>query len=182
MSTRSLTVVYSDGKHVVAQYGQYDGYPDGKGSTALQFCLDYLQCHQGRELFKKKLKNVEFFKSGSCEENVYTQSGDGSNVLQMIADAPAHAKIVLEDDLEFAADSLFCEWVYVIDLDKCTFEVYEGFNKKPLSDGERFKHLAVVENGYYQVRRIITYSLDALPIEEDFLAYFCGDYRDEEDD
>lgn len=46
--------------------------------------------------------------------------------------------IGLVNSEEFAADSLFCEWAYVIDLDKNTFEVYQGFNKKPIDKTERF--------------------------------------------
>lgn len=33
---------------------------------------------------------------------------------------------------------MFCEWAYVIDLQKGTFEVYEGFQKEPISEDERF--------------------------------------------
>lgn len=39
--------------------------------------------------------------------------------------------------LEFANDSLFCEWAYVVDLDKEVFEVYGGSEKK--HDRHRFK-------------------------------------------
>ena len=35
MGTRNLTMVISNGKTKVAQYGQWDGYPDGQGMTAL---------------------------------------------------------------------------------------------------------------------------------------------------
>ncbi len=39
------------------------------------------------------------------------------------------------DSHAFLADSLFCEWAYVVNLDERTFEVYEGFNKDPNGDG-----------------------------------------------
>ena len=42
------------------------------------------------------------------------------------------------NDLDFAQDSLFCEWAYVIDFDTNTFEVFKGFNRTPLTEGERF--------------------------------------------
>lgn len=35
MGTRNLTAVYLDGQYKVAQYGQWDGYPEGQGITAL---------------------------------------------------------------------------------------------------------------------------------------------------
>ena len=35
----------------------------------------------------------------------------------------------LVNEKAFAGDSLFCEWAYVLDLDKETLEIYHGFNK-----------------------------------------------------
>ena len=38
MGTRNLTLVKDkEGKTKVAQYGQWDGYPEGQGSTILNF-------------------------------------------------------------------------------------------------------------------------------------------------
>lgn len=40
MGTRNLTAVYLDGQYKVAQYGQWDGYPEGQGITVLTFLRD----------------------------------------------------------------------------------------------------------------------------------------------
>ena len=37
MGTRNLTCVVVEGQHRIAQYGQWDGHPDGQGATALNF-------------------------------------------------------------------------------------------------------------------------------------------------
>lgn len=37
MGTRNLTMVILGGKHVIAQYAQWDGYPSGQGKTVLEF-------------------------------------------------------------------------------------------------------------------------------------------------
>jgi len=56
MGTRNLTVVISGGKRVVAQYGQWDGYPSGQGATALNF----LSSEGSLDKLKKTLEKVRF--------------------------------------------------------------------------------------------------------------------------
>ena len=93
----------------------------------------------------------------------------------------------LEDNSDFAADSLFCEWAYVVDLDKGTFEVYKGFNKTPLGKGQRFRymqdlnlHLRKDNDGkfepakYYPVRHLVTFKLKDLPNKDGFLRECLG--------
>ena len=42
---------------------------------------------------------------------------------------------VMPDNLDFAQDSLFCEWAYVVDLDAGVLEVYKGFQTEPHDHG-----------------------------------------------
>lgn len=80
----------------------------------------------------------------------------------------------------FVADSLFCEYAYVIDLDKNTFEVYEGFIKTPLSEEDRFCFLQERrrDETYYPVKLVKSYALNSLPSEEEFL----NDFEEDEDE
>lgn len=191
MGTRHLTIVIQKEKPVVAQYGQWDGYPEGQGVTVLNF-LRTVDMNR----FKKRLKDVrfmnkrdesslkKFMKKIGAENGLldmdqaklyynqypYLSRNHGAEILQMIYDSVG--KVVLQNSISFAADSLFCEWAYLIDLDKNVLEVYEGFNQTPLEDGQRFKDLVNVEyftGTYYPIRHVKTYPLDELPTDEDFV-------------
>ena len=101
----------------------------------------------------------------------------GSGILQLIQDSNRQLK--LTDSLNFANDSLSCRWGYVIDLDKNTFEVYEGANKTPLDETERFytmqdklKPIDILDTTYYPVKYVVGFDLDDLPTEEEFLENF----------
>ncbi|WP_270828935.1 hypothetical protein [Aeromonas sp. QDB20] len=187
MGTRNLTCVVVDGEYRIAQYGQWDGYPSGQGATALQFLLS-----MNRESFITKLRAARFATDedldaiqaeldaaapGSssrmmAEGGKYQQfSRDlGANILNIVA--KAEPGILLKDRRSFAADSLFCEWAYVVDFDKGTFEVFQGFNEAPVPEGERFHWITSDDPspGYYPVRLVKTYQLDALPTHAQFLA------------
>jgi hypothetical protein len=190
MGTRNLTVVFSDGEYKVAQYGQWDGYPDGQGATALEFCQKHLATAYQRQLFKEKLEACRFIteeehdnlwkrqglpehqevggmKFSSCNDanhfrEVYPSlSRDtGAGILELILNAKA--EVPLTNSIEFAGDSLFCEWAYIIDLDKEALEVYKGFNKTSLEPEERFAYLKG-EDKYYPIRHLISFSLNDLP-------------------
>ncbi len=58
MGTRNLTLVKDkEGKTKVAQYGQWDGYPEGQGTTILNF----IRSKENRGALAEVLKNVRFF-------------------------------------------------------------------------------------------------------------------------
>ena len=85
----------------------------------------------------------------------------GSDLIKLILEA--NETLLVNKDLEFAADSLFCEWCYVVDLDKKTFEVYKGFNKDPLREDERFYFMNEhIRNEYQPVRFFASVNFDDL--------------------
>lgn len=198
MGTRNLTMVISNGETKVAQYGQWDGYPEGQGVTALNFLTN-----TDLNKFKEKLNSVKFIngtkqkeidkwlKSIGCENgwmtgeqaNLYHEKyplltrDNGADILNLIMESEEEINWVT-DSSEFAADSLFCEWAYVIDLDKNTFEVYEGFNIEPLTINDRFYYLTAEsekehrDKQYYPVRMIKSFDLNNLPFEDEFINSF----------
>ena len=200
MGTRNLTAVYIDGEYKIAQYGQWDGYPEGQGKTTLYFARKLADENFRRE-FSKKVRACRWITKEEIDAiNAKVKSGEikdwtrqypelwrdaGAKILQMVMD---RGGLSLENDIEFAADSLLCEWAWVIDLDKNTFEGFYGFNQTPIDSDERFYFLVDKErtthNGehYCCVRLGKAYSLDDLPSDEQFFEDFKDDEDSFEDD
>jgi len=184
MGTRGLTAVYHDGSYRVAQYGQWDHYPEGQGLTVLDFCAANLTTPDKRQAFATCLNKVRFStdegelrSTRTIPGTPYASRDHGAGILGLIQEA--QGEVVLFNHIDFAGESLFCEWAYVVDLDKATLEVFKGFNKTPLDPSERFASIAK-KSDYEPVRLVGSFSLDALPSEEEFLAKF--DTGDEEDE
>lgn len=186
MGTRNLIAVFFDGEYRVAQYSQWDGYPEGQGATCLNFCQKLSDGGFRRE-FEQKLKACswatseyidainERIKSGELDDytRVYPElSRDtGADILELVYKSENGLK--LRNRINFAANSLFCEYVWVIDLDKNTFEGYEGFNAEALTENERFYFLSdKAEDGYMPVKLVAEWQLDNLPTLDEMCAAF----------
>lgn len=74
------------------------------------------------------------------------------------------------NSIAFAKDSLFCEWAYVVDLDRQTFEVYRGFNTTPPPKCSRFFSDTPNDGGYYPIAPLASWSLRRLPDVQRFVA------------
>lgn len=200
MGTRNLTMVISNGETKIAQYGQWDGYPDGQGATILDFLSK-----SDLNVFREKLFLCRFIDNKFIEEEyrkvghkggewvdtniaaafnrIHPQLSRGvaGDILEFVY--KSDTEVLLKNEENFAADSLFCEWAYVVDLDKNTFEVYEGFNMEPLAPEDRFFYLESKRSGkYYPVKMIGSYSLNELPTEKQFLADLIPKEEEEEEE
>ena len=194
MGTRHLTAIYINGEYKVAQYGQWDGYPEGQGMTCLNFARRIADKIE-REKFAAKVRAAQWITEAEVDEineRITRESitnwqelypaltrDTGSEILNVIMNAPDGIK--LDNQIEFAAESLFCEWAWVIDLDAGTFEGFKGFNtERELTPEDRFYFLRDKEDKspatsgdvYHCVILKAKWSLDALPTDEDFLAAF----------
>ena len=184
MGTRNLTMVIHEGQTKVAQYGQWDGYPSGQGTTALEFLSNPSNINK----LILRLKDVRFATTDEIEANYksigvtggwlsqdqsaqfnklmpFLSRDHGADILNRIVES--QGEVLLNDSSSFAADSLMCEWAYVIDLDGRCLEVYSGFNTNPLTEGERFASLEK-DGKYYPIKMIKKYQFDDLPDQEKF--------------
>ena len=134
MGTRNLTVLVSEGEIKIAQYGQWDGYPDYMGINILKFLREF-----DVEIMKKQVKNVIFVDEnkqkeidlylkeiGSTNGYLNNEQNDlfnekykfldrciGSDILEMVYDEEYNKPMLLNNSITFSGDSLFCEWAYV---------------------------------------------------------------------
>ena len=123
------------------------------------------------------------------EKYPYLTRDNGAKILEMIRDGEED-EIWITDSTDFAGDSLFCEWAYLVDLDKNVLEVYEGFNQKPITIEDRFFYLMQnslednkerkekgSDSEYYPIRMVKSYDLNNLPLEDEFL----NDFKQEQE-
>ena len=177
MSTRGVWGFIIDGEEKLT-YNHSDSYPSWLGSQLLEF-LRKISVESLRE-DARKLRTVDENSKAMPEDikqlhnfaDEGVSTGDLSEwyVLLRRAQGDPEATIaagVMTDGSGFALESLFCEWGYVIDLDQNTFEVYQGFNKEPASDG-RWSGIEKNRDGYYPINLVATFPLDALPTSEEF--------------
>jgi hypothetical protein len=158
MGTRNLTVVKDlQGTTKVAQYGQWDGYPQYSGVKALEFLRDKVN----RDNLLVELQNVEFVRDEEVDtlyksfESTDWQNKDflnaypglhrdtGVGILEVVANSMGPVKTV--DNSEFQNDTLFCEGIYEVDFSTNKFTTIYADNK-------------------------VSYDLDTLPSDEEYLA------------
>lgn len=199
MGTRNLTMVVMDQQTKIAQYGQWDGRPSGQGLTVLEF-MRAVNSKKFKDILKKvrfqtdedKEEVDQFLESIGSKDGWMTEEqaklyrkrypyftrDHGAEILNLVYESK-DKEIVLVNAENFAADGLFCEWAYVIDLDKNALEVYAGFNEAPVKEGDRFYHLTEKGKEYGPVGLVRSYSLDELPSDDTFVTE-CDPPEDEE--
>ena len=194
MGTRGLSIIVVDNEIKCAQYHQMDSYPSWQGGNHLYFLSKEMN-----EAFKDKVKACSWITfeehkkywyecGASCETNIitpenrktfvekhpYLDRDSATYIYSYIQNSDNGLK--LQNNTDFAAETLYCEWVYVLDLDNNTFEVYKGYNYNPLTAEDRFyflndKSLEIYkQGGNYPPKLIKSYSLDNLPTIEEFIS------------
>nr|DAF63603.1 MAG TPA: hypothetical protein [Siphoviridae sp. ctwQT14] len=161
MTTRSLTAVKINGEYKIAQYGYYDGYPSGQGVTILKFLLGEMD----KNKFIKKLKKLRFVINDQEErERIERQYDyDGAKILKYIQN---NEDYIVANNLEFAQDTAFCQWAYLIDFDDNSFEIYSGLKKANCINNSSIK------KGFENLNLLKKYKLNALPNVNELINVF----------
>lgn len=195
MGTRNLTCVVEDGEFKVAQYGQWDGYPSAAGVTILADLKNTDPNELRKKVNKAQIISDEAVKDkwiecGAKPDLGYVSTKVTNKIKEKYPSLyrdigyriighilRSKEPILLQLNVEFAGNSLFCEWAYVVDLDKNTLEVYRGSNNEGKIDkNERFAFLNNQskphqgENQYYPITLFKSWSLDNLPSEDEMEA------------
>lgn len=173
-------MVIKDKKTKVAQYGQWDGYPEGQGKTILKFLASKKRIAD----LKKYVDNLAWVTAE--DEAEMEKLGDNwrtkwdhlsrdhaSKILDIVLVHKGNLR--LQNQEEFGGESLHNEYTYVLDLDNDILEVYKGFNTKPVPKSNRFsKYNEKAKDSmsfgpkekpykYYPVKLMKKYPFDNLP-------------------
>lgn len=155
MGTRNLTIV-RDENLLFGQYGQWDGYPEGNGVGVLTFLKRQMAFQQFRQAVKRIVvasqERLEELARADIDKDTHPQffRGLGTGILDFIADGTGPVEV--HNQIDFAADSLFCEWAYMVDLVERKLRCFKGFNKSPLTESDFFYFLSdKSRGGYYPI-------------------------------
>lgn len=130
-------------------YNHWDSYPEGLGKVIVEFCRNLNK--KSLSTLKKKVRALSLVdpdskptkaeikhynkfadttvSSGSTDEwYVLLRELQGGKMLPHILNGTL--KHMIENN-DFIRDSLFCEYAYVIDLDRDVIEFYQGFQHRP---------------------------------------------------
>lgn len=197
MGTRHLIMVLKDNQYKVAQYGQWDGHFTGQGVETKHFIKDRLLAKRGIQTFTKQLDRIQIIadaevmarweaqgaKGGFAGldvedsfDNLYPQLSRscGSDILEYVYSAEAPE---IAHSIDFAKDSLFCEFAYLVNMDTEELEIFTGFNQKPLSESDRFYFLQSPDMEYYPIKLYKSFKFNEIPDMQELEAAY---YHDEE--
>ena len=188
MGTRGLVGFVINGTEKLA-YNHWDSYPSGLGLQTLAWLREQDLGALAEQV--ERLELIDEEKEPTPEQvrrakeagviDITVSERSTSDWYCLLRGAQGDLTKTLEvgmmkGDADFAIDSLFCEWAYVINLDDGLLEAYEGFQKAPHANGrfaDRGPSQGVVHE-YHPVALRGSWPLHDLPSDEAFLATLEG--------
>jgi hypothetical protein len=201
MGTRGA-IGFFKGKKGKITYNHFDSYPEGVGVKILDEIRGFsvkemkkafnhitLITNEDKKPTKKEIEGLKKWSDPSVGGSSDNQ--EVKTYYQLLRNVQGTLKPYLTgevnlmiDNEKFLKDSLFCEWAYIINLDKEVLEVWEGFQKKPQENRykETEKELkkesdwwakerptANWKKDYYNCALVKEYPLKDLPTKKQFL-------------
>jgi hypothetical protein len=174
MGTRGLWG-FIIGEEQKLTYNHFDSYPDGLGVDLINAIKDMDYDTLYEDALALQLVTEDVVPTGEqieqCKQSGSVDLGVGSGEVTdwycLLRNCQGNlpmtlASGVMIDNHKFAADSLFCEFGYIIDLDTGKFETYRGFQEQPHAEG-RFYQMTGSMNDYYPIKLIDVQDLHLLP-------------------
>jgi hypothetical protein len=178
MSTRGYFGIQSHGEYKLSQRLASDAYPAYTAPYLIDFVRGYPYTKVVVEKNLERIKMVDTYDEYQAVQGNKMPLNVGT-VLYLIADSIPKPRdtIWALNDLAFAGYGLFCEWGYVIDIDHESVEFYRGYNKCPLTEKDRFYHVAPVAEHYKQIKIFMTKSFEELcGVSKQALVFECEKY------
>lgn len=164
MGTRGAFGVRIDGQDKIT-YNHFDSYPEGLGAALAEQLASMVSRKGGIDALCEAALAVRVLRDGeslSASERVrvekYRDGGvdDGKSLYALTRRLQGDLRAILDDarvmldGADFLADSVFCEWAYVANLDSGRLEIYRGFQSKPHAKG-RYGEIGKPRGGYWPV-------------------------------
>lgn len=189
MGTRGALGVFIDGK-TKATYNGFDSYPSGLGADTVAAVRSIMSDpDRGIGWLKRRARHMEMWPDEQtpatpevierlkkyADTRVATGTLTDVYVLtrRMQGDIEAYldAGFMVDGGEAFMADSLFCEFAYIINVDDGVLEFYRGFQRKPHEKGRYANALFEKEHRgdqqYYPVALVGSFPLDNIPDDWD---------------
>lgn len=140
MGTRGLIGYYKN-RLTKAEYNHFDSYPSELGETIREYISENTIYGLNRDFNGITLisdndeptpEQVIAFANFSYHDVGKVNFSEWYWLVHDCqGDLGAYAKMgVMLDNIDFIKDSLFCEWAYIINLDRNVLEIYKGFQTK----------------------------------------------------
>ncbi len=184
MSTRGLYGFVIDGT-VKVTYNHSDSYPDWLGRNVLEFVRQLVKdgavdsaaqrVHDLRVVTDETPVTDEDIETLRPWTNISVGSRrERPDWYQLLRDTQGNPDAILSsgyisDGADFALDSLFCEWGYVVDFDAGVLEVYRGFQKAQPTAGRWVGTEQTGSSGYWAINRVEAFPFAELPEVDDFI-------------
>lgn len=142
MSTRGIYGFYKNGIDKIT-YNHWDSYPTELGESIIKFIFS-TSIEEMNNIFNKIImvdeeSNPTLEQIKECQKYYDDKVGEKSicdwycllRKSQGKIESYKSDLIYMIDGKDFIHDSLYCEWVYIINLDTNELEIYEGFQMQP---------------------------------------------------